>query len=253
MGSRALLSPAMSFASSLGSIASSDGAGDGADSSQVQQQQQEEEEVALGAVAGEVHDAPSAAMAGERAAPAAAAARDAKAAAPAAAVQDAPLSSSNSSYGSAGSGAAALEVTGAGTVAAAAAGGVITPSSPQLMSDADLLGPMEPLASPMLGDETDWLSSAKPRRLSYNAAASTCGSGADSSGGRVPGPGGTAAASVLLGNAVEETPAATIPALGGRVPGRGGGGAGGVDQSSLTLNALRERFSRATGAGGGLK
>jgi hypothetical protein len=82
---------------------------------------------------------------------------------------------------------------------------------------------MRPLTSPF-SDATEWLSSAKPRRLSYTAI-STGGSASSLSLGRSGSGSGVPPA---------RTPATAVS---------GGGDA------SLTLMALRARFSRATGGG----
>ncbi|KAI8463511.1 MAG: HAUS augmin-like complex subunit 6 N-terminus-domain-containing protein [Monoraphidium minutum] len=140
--------------------------------------------------------------------------------------------------------AAAAAAGGAGgpPPGGAAAG---APSPSPLAGDSPDLGPMEPLASPEFSDATEWLSSAKPRRLSYNAASTGGCSGAGSAGS------GGAAVAAPLPPAAASTPAehqtpavALAPALGGAAAGAGS------DQQALTLLALRARFTRATGAGG---
>ncbi len=98
------------------------------------------------------------------------------------------------------------------------------------------LGPNELFPSPH-SDATDWLSSAKPRRLSYTAMSTGGSVGpvlAASAGAAPPAP-------LVVGPVAEQTPAPTLS-----VP----GGAAASDGEQMTaLMALRARFTRVTGTG----
>jgi hypothetical protein len=167
------------------------------------------------------------------------------AAAPATAAERLPPATSAGPLG--GAEEAVSPCSGGHTVAAdAAAAAQAADEAPELsplasgVGSGDL-GPMELLESPLVSDATGWLSSAKPRRLSYNAASTGGRSCGASSGAAVAARGGAEAA--VAAAEVQQTPAVPL------APALGGGGGGAAAEASLTMMALRARFSRATGAG----